>query len=268
MRRRVTWLKSRRRLRARSGCSGGNGRRGERQRAGGSVLRGKQVLDVDPQGPGERGERPDRAALPAVLDLGHVALGDAGLPGQAANRQATEEAAHAIAMRFPSDRTSSDPLTQKAIADALQLVLTEGPQARNTDTKLYAVHRADDYLNMLVLDRQAGKAVSDQQIASARDAFGLARRDLMQAVGSELDFEISRLSFMQREKSDGRVVAANNIGERYMDDRGTKMWATVMGILEGLEPGSTQTGDLQGCNGGLQNCNGVLQNCKPVFSFS
>lgn len=138
--------------------------------------------------------------------------------GDPKNKSATERRAREIGDRYPADGQPRTSRLQKPIDNALQVVLTETPQQRNTHEKLYAVHRADDKLNALTNELQAGKDVSDQTIIDARDAFGGARKDLLKAVGEEIDKELPTVTVPQQLREDPLEVVATRISGRYADD--------------------------------------------------
>ncbi len=138
--------------------------------------------------------------------------------GDPKNKAATERLAREIAARYRSNGPEAASRMQKSIDRALQIVTTETRQQRNTDDKLYALHRADDKLNALMMDRQAGKLVSGQAITNARDAFASSRRELLAAVGQEIDVEIPTVQGPRLIKEDPLMVAANRVGGRYVDD--------------------------------------------------
>lgn len=153
-----------------------------------------------------------RADIALAAELRAVYAGDPK------NKAATERRAREIAARYPTADQPKTSRLQKPIDNALQVVLTETPQQRNTHEKLYAVHRADDKLNSLMNDRQAGKDIPDQTIIDARDAFGGARKDLLKAVGEEIDGELPTVTTPQMLREDPLQVVIARIGRRYVDD--------------------------------------------------
>ena len=138
--------------------------------------------------------------------------------GDPKNQAATEEAAGAIAARMKPAGGDQQALLASITQSALKTVLDETPEQRHTNTRLYEVHRAGDKLDGLMADRQAGRAVADQDIVAARNAFAAAREHLMRAVGHELDGEIPQITVNQAANKDARAVAAERIARRHPSD--------------------------------------------------
>ncbi|HEU4652654.1 MAG TPA: hypothetical protein VFS47_01635 [Steroidobacteraceae bacterium] len=135
------------------------------------------------------------------------------------NLAATERAAQDIRTRLLAHHDNGGSLVRGWMDGALRTVLTESAAARETNIKLYQVHRADDAMNGLLANQQSGQAVADQQLLNARDAFANARKELLASVGAEIDVEMKTVSEKQAEKEGpANAIAADRIGDRYATD--------------------------------------------------
>jgi len=145
----------------------------------------------------------------------------AAYQGAPRNKSATETAARDLTTRLNALAGGNDPFIQSTVSRALNTVLTESAEARETDGRLYDVHRADDKLNSLIVDKQSGKTVSDADLQSSIDGLSRARQNFQSNLSKEFDSVLAKVP--NDPAIDRRVVAAENIGSRFAGDAELKV---------------------------------------------